>query len=307
VKRVIVAGLALIAVVIVALLAMVGSVVAEYPWLAGNLQTQIETNTTLRLDLPDTTSVDTWTPIVPDNQRQLIVDAANGSSCGVSAQDLAAIAQTESSFGKNLFNPISGAFGYGQFDAATWAAFGSGNPDDPADALPAIARTLCARDYGSNRVAALNSYGGCVTANCLSNQSYAQQIDQLASTLVVTSPVVANARTWLGVPYLFGGCSRAGIDCSCLTQLVYQAVGESLPRTAQQQWNATPRIAQSALQSGDLVFFANTYPSADTITHVGVYEGNGLMVNAPDTGQTVSEMSVFSGFWGSHYAGAGRP
>ncbi len=121
------------------------------------------------------------------------------------------------------------------------------------------------------------------------------------------SDVLASARTWLGVPYSFGGCTRAGVDCSCFTELTYAAIGINLPRTAQAQWNATPRVERSALQPGDLVFFAHTYPSVDAITHVGIYIGGGLQLNAPDTGQVVSIQPVFSGFWGAHYAGAGRP
>ena len=121
------------------------------------------------------------------------------------------------------------------------------------------------------------------------------------------SGVIPIAETWLGVPYLFGGCSRQGVDCSCFTELVFAAIGVSLPRTAQAQWNATTRVDQSDLQPGDLVFFAHTYPSVDTITHVGIYLGGGMQINAPDTSQVVSIQPVFTGFWGAHFAGGGRP
>ena len=121
------------------------------------------------------------------------------------------------------------------------------------------------------------------------------------------SGVIAVAETWLGVPYLFGGCSRQGVDCSCFTELAFAATGVALPRTAQAQWNATVRVSQADLQPGDLVFFAHTYPSVDTITHVGIYLGGGLQVNAPDTGQVVSIQPVFTGFWGAHFAAGGRP
>jgi cell wall-associated NlpC family hydrolase len=121
------------------------------------------------------------------------------------------------------------------------------------------------------------------------------------------SGVIAAAETWLGVPYLFGGCSRQGVDCSCFTELAFAATGVELPRTAQAQWNTTVRVDQADLQPGDLVFFAHTYPSVDTITHVGIYLGGGLQINAPDTGQVVSIQPVFTGFWGAHFAGGGRP
>jgi cell wall-associated NlpC family hydrolase len=116
------------------------------------------------------------------------------------------------------------------------------------------------------------------------------------------SQIVQFAQTWLGVPYVFGGCSRGGVDCSCLVQNVYAAVGIHLPRVAVDQFNATRPV--SNLQPGDLVFFANTYEPG--ISHVGIYIGNGLQINAPTTGQVVSIAPVFTGYWGAHYAGAHR-
>jgi cell wall-associated NlpC family hydrolase len=114
--------------------------------------------------------------------------------------------------------------------------------------------------------------------------------------------IVQIAQLWLGVPYVFGGCSRAGVDCSCLVQNVYAAVGIRLPRIAVDQFNATVPISDP--QPGDLVFFANTYMPG--VSHVGIYIGNGLQINAPTTGQAVSVASAVTGYWGAHYAGARR-
>lgn len=122
--------------------------------------------------------------------------------------------------------------------------------------------------------------------------------------VAVDGGIVEAARTWLGVPYVFAGCSRSGVDCSCLTQLVYRAVGLSLPRVASDQFNATVRVAREDLQPGDLVFFANTYMPG--ISHVGIYIGGGQQINAPTEGEVVSIAPVFTGYWGAHYAGAGR-
>jgi peptidoglycan DL-endopeptidase CwlO len=124
------------------------------------------------------------------------------------------------------------------------------------------------------------------------------------NTIPEQRDVVAIAEQWLGVPYLFGGCSRSGIDCSCLVQLVYRAAGVNLPRTAAEQWSAVRRIDQKDLQPGDLVFFANTYMPG--ISHVGIYVGNRLQINAPSEGQRVAVQPVFDGYWGAHYVGAGR-
>jgi cell wall-associated NlpC family hydrolase len=114
--------------------------------------------------------------------------------------------------------------------------------------------------------------------------------------------IVQLAQAWLGVPYVFGGCTRAGVDCSCLVENVYAAAGIRLPRVAVDQFNATVPVGDP--QPGDLVFFANTYEPG--ISHVGIYIGNGQQINAPTPGQVVSVAPVFTGYWGAHYAGARR-
>jgi len=119
--------------------------------------------------------------------------------------------------------------------------------------------------------------------------------------------IVPLARTELGMPYIWGGASpQTSFDCSGLVQWVYAQVGINLPRTAQDQYNATLRVLPDQLQPGDTVYFANTYRSDVPITHVGIYIGNGLMIDAPAEGEVVQIASVFTGFWGAHYAGAGR-
>ena len=123
------------------------------------------------------------------------------------------------------------------------------------------------------------------------------------------SPAIVDiARQYLGVPYLFGGTNPAvGLDCSGLVQLVYRRAGLSVPRTAQQQYDATLRVDRDHLRPGDLVFFARTYADPhDWITHVGIFIGDGLQINAPTEGQRVSIQPVFTGFWGAHFASGGR-
>lgn len=121
--------------------------------------------------------------------------------------------------------------------------------------------------------------------------------------------VVALARTQVGRPYVWGGASpTTSFDCSGLVQWVYREIGISLPRTAQEQFDATLRISSEQLQPGDLVFFSDTYPttSAAFVTHVGIYVGNGRMINAPSEGDVIRELPVFAGYWGAHYVGAGQ-
>jgi cell wall-associated NlpC family hydrolase len=297
VEKLLLGLLGLIVLAVVALAVIVVAIIGTHPWLAvGMLGGSIEVH-----DARPSAVV----AGVPSTQWPLIDQAARGSTCNVAAEDLAAIAKIESDFGRNLYNPRSGTFGYGQFDQPTWTAFGGGgDPNNPADALPAMARTLCARGYGVDRTRALNSYGGCITPMCLGTSDYATAINKLAGTLTRPTEVVEVAQQWLGVPYVFGGCSRNGVDCSCLVQHVYRAVGVNLPRVAADQFNAVQRIAREELEVGDLVFFANTYMPG--ISHVGIYIGGGQMITAPSEGQRVSVMAVFDGYWGAHYAGAGR-
>ncbi len=285
--------LACLAVAVLGLPLMVGAVVATHPWLAvGALSGPIRVQ-------PSAVRAG-----VPAEQWPLMVAAANQSTCHVAAEDLAAISAIESNFGQNVLNPRSGAFGYGQFDSATWAAFGAGNPNSAADALPAMARTLCARGYGVERRGALNSYGGCVTPLCLGSGDYARAVNRIVASLSVPIDVVQAAQRWLGVPYVFGGCSATGVDCSCLVQRVFGDQGINLPRTAAEQFAATARVAREALLPGDLVFFANTYMPG--ISHVGIYIGGGQQINAPTEGQRVSVQPVFEGYWGAHFVAGGR-
>lgn len=90
------------------------------------------------------------------------------------------------------------------------------------------------------------------------------------------------AKAQLGKPYVFGAEGPNTFDCSGLTLRAWQAAGVNLPRTSQQQFLASPRVSMSNLRIGDLVFFYGPSPS-----HVGIYAGNGKVINAPRPGKTV--------------------
>lgn len=95
--------------------------------------------------------------------------------------------------------------------------------------------------------------------------------------------VLREAETWRGVPYRYGGSSRQGVDCSGLTLRVFEKFGVALPRTAEAQYGRGRGTKEP--RRGDLVF--GDYSESNSVEHVGVYSGNGKMLNAPYPGTVV--------------------
>ncbi|NUR60387.1 MAG: C40 family peptidase [Catenulispora sp.] len=98
---------------------------------------------------------------------------------------------------------------------------------------------------------------------------------------VKAAKAVHEALSQIGVPYVWGGTTSAGFDCSGFTQHVWAAAGVKIPRTVHQQAAAGTPVPLSRAQPGDLVVF---YPSRH---HVGVYIGNGMVVDSPHSGSHV--------------------
>jgi cell wall-associated NlpC family hydrolase len=122
------------------------------------------------------------------------------------------------------------------------------------------------------------------------------------------SDVAAFAMQFVGAPYAWAGSDPAGFDCSGFTQYVYRHFGLELPRIAADQYSdryGTILADPDGLQPGDLVFFANTYEPG--ITHVGIYVGNGDVVQAMAPGIGVAVGNMRENYWAQHYYGALRP
>lgn len=101
---------------------------------------------------------------------------------------------------------------------------------------------------------------------------------------VLGEEIVAYAKQFLGVPYVWGGNGPNSFDCSGLTSYVYRHFGINLPRTSQQQRNVGQTVSAAEAQPGDMV---NYY------THVGIYIGNGMMIHAPKPGSYVQIVAVY--------------
>ena len=99
--------------------------------------------------------------------------------------------------------------------------------------------------------------------------------------------IVAAARTWLGVPYLYGGTTRQGVDCSGLVLGVANQVDiKGCPRTSEEQWAWCEKIPETDAGAGDLVFFVGAEIDPPP-GHVGIIVSRGTMINAPFTGTVV--------------------
>ena len=153
---------------------------------------------------------------------------------------------------------------------------------------------------------------GCSTApyraptNGGSTPSSVPAPSQPPTTSAPTNPGVAiaqRAQQLVGARYRYGGSGPDAFDCSGLVYYVHSELGIRVPRTAADQMAAVSPVTRTALKPGDLVFFRDSGP---TITHVGVYTGDGAFVHAPKTGRNVSYGSLSDDYYRENFAGAGR-
>jgi hypothetical protein len=251
---------------------------------------------------------------IPPAMLNLYQEAAITCS-GLPWTILAAIGTIESDNGQsNLPGVHSGANSAGaegpmQFEPPTFAAYDEPvppggatppSPYDPTDAVYAAGRLLCANGGAggvdlSGAVYDYNHSASYVAQVLALARSYAAaSTGTAAGTLTVDSGAGALSVSWvlsqIGTPYVWGGeTPGVGFDCSGLVQAAYAVAGVALPRVAQDQYDATPKLTAGAvLAPGDLVFFGGGPSSIDHVgLFVGVVDGQDVMVDAPYTGADV--------------------
>lgn len=115
--------------------------------------------------------------------------------------------------------------------------------------------------------------------------------------------LVSTAQGFLGIAYEWGGESvERGFDCSGLTMTTYKLNGLNLPRNSRAQYQAGIPVGREDLAPGDLVFFATN--GDRTVSHVGIYTGNGRFIHAPKKGETIRQSSLRNGYYEGCYLGA---
>lgn len=114
--------------------------------------------------------------------------------------------------------------------------------------------------------------------------------------------IVEEAEKYLGVPYVWGGTSPSGFDCSGLVQYVCKSLGINVSRVSQDQYYDGIPVSREELQPGDLVFFQKN----GDVHHVGIYVGDGMMIHAPYTGAVVQYQSIDTPYYSSEFCGGRR-
>ncbi|EEH64519.1 NlpC/P60 family protein [Gleimia coleocanis DSM 15436] len=177
-------------------------------------------------------------------------------------------------------NPVFAAPGDMEWAAADTVAVAVVTPEDVAKEEQEKADKEAAEREAAERA----------EREAVANRSYERQ--EPASVAVPTahfSGILGVASQYLGTPYVFGGTSPAGFDCSGYVQYVYAQAGVQLPRTAAAQAMVGTQIPASQAQPGDLVYF----PSG----HIGIYAGNGQIMHAPYPGRSVELVPL----WNEYY------
>ena len=141
--------------------------------------------------------------------------------------------------------------------------------------------------------------------NCVAGSSETKTLPTRTpeDALALRGDVRTEALKYQGVPYVWGGTTPRGFDCSGFTQYVFKEMGYTLKRTAAQQLTCGTPV-NGSLQVGDLVFFTNTYATSAAASHVGIYMGDNLFIHAANGGVKIT--SLDHEYYAARYIGARR-
>lgn len=122
---------------------------------------------------------------------------------------------------------------------------------------------------------------------------------------VGSNGIVDFAKKFVGTPYVWGGESPTGFDCSGFTRYVMREFGIELPRISYQQGQGGQAVSNSDMKPGDLVFWDNSTRN-NGADHVGIYIGDGMFISAPQAGESVKISQLYGNYWARRYT-SGTP
>jgi cell wall-associated NlpC family hydrolase len=135
----------------------------------------------------------------------------------------------------------------------------------------------------------------------VSPEDYAAAKARTYGDSTLRNEIAETAERFVGLPYLWGGSSEQGFDCSGLTMAVYQLNGFNLPRTSRDQFLSGTEVPRESLAKGDLVFF--TMSGDQKISHVGIYVGDGRFIHSPGRGKSVRMDSILDSYYDDRFVG----
>lgn len=220
------------------------------------------------------------------------------------------VAACESS-GRWSLNTGNGYYGGLQFSASTWRAYGGAAYAPTADRATRAQQIRIAEKVlaaqGDEAWPTCGDRAGLRRGSAAPLLSAAANSPRVKPVTGSALRAVAYARAHVGAGYRWGGTGPHSFDCSGLTSAAWRSAGISVPRTANAQWHGLPRVSMRTLRPGDLVAFGHSAHYAD---HIGIYAGNGLLIDTATRyggGVGIGKLSTRAGSGAWRALGAVRP